>query len=106
MGTLNLCSESNIQLRNSECIKGKFSIVFVDDDSSLRELLFQVGGNVGNADFSLALDLEGINLGATGKICIIQLISSHNPTKVYLLDVCALGSRAFSTQIRSNDQVF
>jgi hypothetical protein len=107
METLNLCSESNSQLRNSARIEGKFSIFFVDDDSdsSLRELLIHLGGNVGNTHFSLALDLQGINLGATGEICIIQLILSHSPTQVYLLDVCALGSKAFTAEIRSNDQV-
>ncbi len=49
--------------------------------------------------FSLALDLEGVQLSATGEICIIQLVSSRNPRYIYLLDICALGAYAFDTEI-------
>ncbi len=45
-------------------------------------MLAYLGLNEKKADSSLAVELEGVNLGATGEICIIQLISSQNPTHI------------------------
>ena len=101
LGALSVSDESRVQTRKL----GKFTIFFVDNKSSLRDMLADLGLNEKKADSSLAVDLEGVNLGATGEICIIQLISSQNPTHIYLLDICTLGSRAFTTEIRLDDQV-
>jgi hypothetical protein len=101
LGTLSVSDKSSVKPRKS----GKFTIFFVDNKTSLRDMLADLGPNDKNSDFSLAVDLEGVNLGATGEICIIQLISSQNPTHIYLLDICSLGSRAFTAEIQADDQV-
>ena len=99
--TLSLTSKSMMPTKKS----GKFTISLVDSESALRDMLADLGLNSKKADFSLAVDLEGVNLGATGEICIIQLIASQNLTYVYLLDICTLGSRAFTIEIPLEDQV-
>lgn len=40
---------------------------------------------------SVAVDLEGVDLGRTGEICVIQLVSSDDPLTVYIVDVTVLG---------------
>ena len=42
----------------------------------------------------LAVDIEGINLCRTGRICIVQLQSSLSQV-VWLVDVTVLGAQAF-----------
>ena len=98
---LNVSDQSSIQ--SSARVEGKFTIRLVDNDSSLRELLTDLGAT--KANLCLALDLEGINLGATGEICVIQLIKSQNPTCIYLVDICTLGKEAFYASLRFDDQV-
>lgn len=52
--------------------------------------------NQNKAEISLAVDLEGINLCRTGKLCILQIKSNASPTgTIWLIDVTTLGSQAF-----------
>lgn len=45
----------------------------------------------------VAVDLEGVNLGRRGEICLVQLSCSDG--RVFLFDICALGEDAFISDI-------
>ncbi|KIY64369.1 hypothetical protein CYLTODRAFT_468746, partial [Cylindrobasidium torrendii FP15055 ss-10] len=49
-----------------------------------------------SASTSIAVDLEGINLGRQGRACIMQLFSEGSGT-IYLVDLTVLGHVAFDT---------
>jgi exonuclease 3'-5' domain-containing protein 1 len=51
----------------------------------------------------LAVDLEGVKLGVSGTICLIQLVISTHPKCVYQVDVCALGPLAFDLAFSLDD---
>ena len=76
---------------------GKLGIFFIADASAMKGMLKELMGTEAFFDGggSLALDLEGERLGSNGNICIIQIVSSHRPDRVYLVDVCTLGATAF-----------
>lgn len=42
----------------------------------------------------VAIDIEGVELGRKGELCLIQMFGSSSPC-VYLFDITVLGSRAF-----------
>src|ERR1700754_1346009 len=64
----------------------------VDDVDTLKECLSDLYTNPPRA--AIAIDLEGVNLGRTGNLCIIQLYGSGSKT-VWIVDVTTLGERAF-----------
>jgi hypothetical protein len=45
---------------------------------------------------AIAVDLEGVDLGRHGEICIIQVTTSRRGTPIFLFDVVALGKALFS----------
>lgn len=68
------------------------SIVFVDTIEKLLLVLPELRRHT-----VWAIDLEGVDLGATGEICIIQ-ISTGRYSPVILLDVHTLGKNIFTTE--------
>eukprot|EP00928_Gymnodinium_smaydae_P050207 TRINITY_DN3379_c0_g1_i1.p1 TRINITY_DN3379_c0_g1~~TRINITY_DN3379_c0_g1_i1.p1 ORF type:complete len:504 (+),score=118.04 TRINITY_DN3379_c0_g1_i1:93-1514(+) len=47
---------------------------------------------------TLAVDIEGINLGRYGEVCIVQIADRRG--RVFLFDVCVLGQKAFSMGLK------
>ena len=66
------------------------NIVFVDDKAKCEEVCKEL-----SSETILALDLEGVDLGRDGKICILQLGCSDG--RVYLFDICVLTHDAFTS---------
>jgi hypothetical protein len=83
-----------------ETLAGDITVRLVDSIAGLEFMLktfndsFYRSPAAGN---TLAVDLEGIDLSATGTICILQIVTSDIPRVVYLLDVCELGAEGFDT---------
>ncbi|KIW22036.1 uncharacterized protein PV07_12563 [Cladophialophora immunda] len=67
----------------------------VDDEVKLDALLALITKRVGaDQDQLMFVDLEGVNLGRSGTIAIMQLLIPPSPV-VYLVDVYRLGAKAF-----------
>ncbi|KIW21779.1 uncharacterized protein PV07_12794 [Cladophialophora immunda] len=67
----------------------------VDDEPKLHALLALITKRTGaGQDQLMFVDLEGVNLGRTGTIAIMQLLMPPSPV-VYLVDVHRLGAKAF-----------
>ena len=87
----------------------------VDTKQGLIEMLSALSANLKHAAASLdeqpkfswamALDLEGISLGAHGEICLVQIVSGCSRSTVYLIDVIVLGSAAFSERCTYDGKV-
>ena len=92
-------SGASVQDNNTVCL--------IDDLVKLRSMLSALAVDCycrdsslhSNSDAALALDIEGINLGSTGEICLVQIVSNSKPETVFLVDVCSLGSRSFMEEI-------
>ncbi|KAF2395571.1 hypothetical protein EJ06DRAFT_534842 [Trichodelitschia bisporula] len=75
------------------------TVHFIDNPVQVTELLRDITG-LPTSPPSLYLDVEGINLGRTGTISILQIhVSTKNTT--YLIDVYSLGASAFTTATES-----
>ena len=54
---------------------------------------------------ALAVDVEGVNLGSKGEVCLVQIVSDKNKQTPYLIDVFSLGSLVFKETCTFNEQV-
>ena len=84
-------SSSSSTLSVSTTQENLKSIIFVDTIEKLQQVLPTL-----SRQKVWAIDLEGVDLGATGEICIIQ-ISTGRYSPVILLDVHTLGNATFTT---------
>lgn len=72
--------------------------IIIDNVAKLQIMLSQLAVYAKEQKEVLFLDLEGINLGRSGSVAIMQLMRPPSPV-VYLIDVHVLGEKAFSTSI-------
>jgi hypothetical protein len=54
---------------------------------------------------TLAVDIEGVNLGSKGEVCLVQIVSDKNKQTPYLIDILSLGSLAFKETCTFNGRV-
>lgn len=79
--------------------------IIIDDDIKLKALLTHITKSVQKeSDQLIFIDLEGVNLGRSGQIAIMQILMPPAPT-VYLVDVHVLGARAFDLTNGSADNL-
>jgi exonuclease 3'-5' domain-containing protein 1 len=65
----------------------------VDDSESLKACLADLYSTPSRS--AIAVDLEGVDLGRTGKLSLMQLYAGGNSNTVWIVDVTTLGARAF-----------
>jgi phosphate starvation-inducible protein PhoH len=85
-------------------------IRFIDDLPKLKALLSELTIDCYSGDSSLslpalAIDIEGVNLGSKGEVCLIQIVSNKNRQSLYLVDIFSLGSGAFEEDCTFNGRV-
>lgn len=68
------------------------SIRFIDTVAGLHAAVAEIRALATGA---LAIDLEGVDLGRYGEICIVQIALARSGAPIYLFDICALGASAF-----------
>lgn len=66
--------------------------IWVDDVSAVAPAVAAIRSLARGA---IAVDLEGVDLGRTGEVCIVQIAVARSGAPIYLFDICALGGLAF-----------
>ena len=56
---------------------GSCTVHLIDTENAVVAFIHRVLKAKESSSFSIAVDLEGVDLGATGEICIMQLILSR-----------------------------
>jgi hypothetical protein len=77
--------------------KEEAEVELVDDMNSIHECLADLypnGKPRSPESGSVAVDLEGVNLGRTGRVSIMQVYASKSK-KIWIVDITTLGKKAF-----------
>jgi exonuclease 3'-5' domain-containing protein 1 len=74
--------------------KEEAEVELVDDADGIHECLEDLYPGGKPRSGSIAIDLEGVNLGRKGKLSIMQVYASKSK-KIWIVDVTTLGKTAF-----------
>lgn len=90
--------EVHESVTESSFAESPFRVELIDCFGLLMKLLRHLEYLLGQENFAIAVDFEGVKLCRHGALCLVQMTCSDDPTLVYVLDIHVMQKRAFSMQ--------